>query len=172
MGKVRLLFSHCWSCHHCVTILRTSSCGSELDPGRRQRGLRCSMGYRDGEFPLPAPACTTTGQVALSPWWLSSSGHRPQSEALASRAWCGSGGNRAIEWCWVRMQREKQTRAPTLPCKGSEPQEGHSGAREFGAGRKKGRPGVSALPPHDAGKSHSLTLVLSALEGRGHKVTS
>lgn len=70
------------------------------------------------------------------------------------------------------MQREKQTRAPTLPCKGSEPQEGHSGAREFGAGRKKGRPGVSALPPHDAGKSHSLTLVLSALEGRGHKVTS
>lgn len=74
--------------------------------------IRYSAVYRDGKFPLPTPTSAIISQGMLSPWWLSSSGHMSQAEALATGAWCGSGRNRAIEYFWGRKQRAVQRVKP------------------------------------------------------------
>lgn len=67
--------------------------------------IRCSIVYRDDEFLHPSPTSAIISQVMLSPWWLSSSGHMSQAEALVTRAWRGSGRNWATEYLWGRKQR-------------------------------------------------------------------
>ena len=70
-----------------------------LEEGKQR--IRCSAVSENGEFPLPTPTSFAVSQVVLSPWWLSSSGHMSQAEALATRAWCGSGRNWGTEYFWA-----------------------------------------------------------------------
>lgn len=121
--------------------------------------------YRDGKFPLLTPTFAIIDRVMLSPWWLSSSGHMSQAEALATRTWCGSGRSWAIGYCRVRKQETVQTaksKHVSGTAKSASNANGLNQRRgmweqvDFGGGGKKQwnteKVSFSALPSYDHGQ--------------------
>lgn len=79
-----------------------------------KKHIRCSTVSENGKFPPPIPTSTIVSQVMLSPWWLSSSGHMSQAEALATRAWCRSGRNWGTEYFWAGSRGQSKKSNPNL----------------------------------------------------------